>query len=111
MGFIPIFITASGACLLFFLTVLKNLRKKMDRQKELFAWMGSVYPQLELQTNHFQNPEQVVEKLKIITPSVQISKEAAEVIREMKINQYQFNKLIKKSPYNWIAKIMGFQPI
>jgi hypothetical protein len=35
----------------------------------------------------------------------------AEIIRELKINRYQYNNLIKKAPYNWIAKIGGFQPI
>lgn len=111
MGFIPIFITAGGACILFFLTVLKNLRKKIDRQKDLFSLLHSDYPQLEIKKGHFQNPEQVVDKLKTLAPAIQISKEAAETIRELKVNQYQFNKLIKKAPYNWIAKIMGFQPI
>jgi hypothetical protein len=111
MGFIPIFITASGACILFFLTVLKNLRRKIERQNELFTQLNSIYPQLELAQDQLPNPEQVVNLLKNQNPSVSISKDAAELIRELKINQYQFNKLIKKAPYNWVAKIMGIQPI
>ena len=56
-------------------------------------------------------PDAILEKFKIQSPSKEITKEIADIIRELKINRYQYNNLIKKAPYNWVAKIGGFQPI
>jgi hypothetical protein len=32
-------------------------------------------------------------------------------VKEMKINRHQYNQLIAKAPYNWVAKLANFQPI
>lgn len=111
MGFIPLFITAGGACLLFFLTVRNSLLRKLNRQKELTATLNLASPELGLSPSELAKPEEVLEKLKNQKSSKEITKGIADIIREMKINQYQYNNLIKKAPYNWIAKIGGFQPI
>lgn len=111
MGFIPLFITAGGACLLFILTVRNSLVRKLNRQKELSASLNLLSPELGLAMNEIAQPDVMLEKLKNQNPSKEITKEMAEIIRELKINRYQYNNLIKKAPYNWIAKIGGFQPI
>jgi hypothetical protein len=111
MGFIPLFITAGGACLLFILTVRNSFVRKLNRQKELSASLYLLSPELGLSPNEIEQPEVMLEKLKNQNPSKEITKEMAEIIRELKINRYQYNNLIKKAPYNWIAKIGGFQPI
>ena len=111
MGFIPIFITAGGACVLFFLTVRNNLLRKLNQQKELTANLNLLSPELGLASGEIAKPDQVLGKWKNQVPSKEVSKEMAAIIRELKINRYQYNKLIKKAPYNWIAKIGGFQPI
>ncbi len=111
MGFIPLFITAGGACLLFFLTVRNNLLRKLSRQKELSANLNLSSPELGLSPDEIARPDAILEEFKNQNPSKDITKEIAEIIRELKINQYQYNNLIKKAPYNWVAKIGGFHPI
>lgn len=111
MGFIPLFITAGGACLLFFLTVRNNLLRKINRQKELSANLNLSSPELGLAPGEIVQPDEILEKLKNQNHSIEITKEIADIIRELKINRYQYNNLIKKAPYNWVAKIGGFQPI
>jgi len=40
MGFIPIFLTLGGACLLFYLTVRNTFQRKIALEKELFFNLG-----------------------------------------------------------------------
>jgi hypothetical protein len=111
MGFIPLFITAGGACLLFFLTVRTNLLRKLNLQKELSANLNQSSPELRLVAGEIAQPDEILEKWKNQTPSKEITKEMGTILRELKVNRYQYNQLIKKAPYNWVAKIGGFQPI
>lgn len=111
MGFIPLFLTVSGACLLFFLTVKNTMQQKLNFQRELFSKLGLAHPEMGLILGEINDPEIVLENLKKHVPQEQLSKKSLEIIRQLKINKYQYNKLIKKAPYNWIAKIAGFQPI
>lgn len=111
MGFIPLFITAGGACLLFFLTVRNNLLRKLNLQKELTANLNQSSPELGLVPGEIAKPEEILEKWKNQTPSKEITKDMGNILRELKVNRYQYNQLIKKAPYNWVAKIGGFQPI
>ena len=111
MGFIPLFITAGGACLLFFITVRNTLLRKLKQQKELYENLNLLSPELRLDSVEFTDPDKVLEKWKNQDSPKEITKEMANMIRELKINRYQYNRLIKKAPYNWIAKIGGFQPI
>ncbi len=111
MGFIPLFITAGGACLLFFLTVRNTLLRKLKQQRELSENLNLLSPELGLDSVEFPDPDKVLEKWKNQDSPKEITKEMANIIRELKINRYQYNRLIKKAPYNWIAKIGGFQPI
>lgn len=111
MGFIPLFITAGGACLLFFLTVRNTLLRKLKQQKELYENLNLLSPELRLDSVEFTDPDKVLEKWKNQDSPKEITKEMANMIRELKINRYQYNRLIKKAPYNWIAKIGGFQSI
>jgi hypothetical protein len=111
MGFIPLFITAGGACLLFFITVRNSLLRKLKQQRELSENLNLLSPELGLVSGEMAKPEQILEKWKNQDSPKNITKEMATVIRDLKVNRYQYNQLIKKAPYNWIAKISGFQPI
>ncbi|MHA7129130.1 hypothetical protein [Algoriphagus namhaensis] len=42
---------------------------------------------------------------------LQIQPDTFELIKALKLNRLQYNQLIKKAPYNWVAKISGFQAI
>lgn len=96
---------------MFILTVRNSLVRKLNRQKELSSSINLLSPELGLAPKEIGQPDAILEKLKNQNPSKEITKEMAEIIRELKINRYQYNNLIKKAPYNWIAKIGGFQPI
>lgn len=111
MGFIPLFLTVGGACLLFFLTVKNTMQRKLNLQRELISKLGLDHPQLGLILGEIADPDSILNKLKETSPEQKISKKSLENIRQLKINKYQYNALIKKAPYNWVAKISGFQPI
>lgn len=111
MGFIPLFLTVGGACLLFFLTVKNTMQRKLNLQRELLSKLGLTHPEIGLILGEIADPDTVLENLKKSTPLEKISKKSLETIRQLKINKYQYNALIKKAPYNWVAKIAGFQAI
>jgi hypothetical protein len=111
MGFIPLFLTVSGACLLFFLTVKNTMQRKLNLQRELLSKLGLAHPEIGLILGEIADPDTVLGNLKKINPQEKVSKKSIETIRQLKINKYQYNALLKKAPYNWVAKIAGFQPI
>lgn len=111
MGFIPLFLTVSGACLLFFLTVKNTMQRKLNFQRELLSKLGLAHPEIGLILGEITDPDTVLESLKKVNSQEKISKKSLETIKQLKINKYQYNSLIKKAPYNWIAKIAGFQAI
>ena len=92
MGFIPLFLTVSGACMLFFLTVRNSLRAKLILQQNLLAQLGVAHPELGVTPGKLLDLEEIQRILK---------NTAAE----------KFNALIKKAPYNWVATIGGFKAI
>lgn len=111
MGFIPLFLTVGGACLLFFLTVKNTMQRKLNLQRELLSKLSLNHPELGLLLGEIADPESIFEGLKKSNPENKVSKKSLELIRQMKINKHQYNTLIKKAPYNWVAKISGFQAI
>lgn len=111
MGFIPLFLTVGGACLLFFLTVKNAMQRKLNFQRELLSKIGLDHPEIGLILGEIADPDAVLESLRKSEKEKKISKKSLELIRQLKINKYQYNNLIKKAPYNWVAKISGFQPI
>lgn len=111
MGFIPLFLTVSGACLLFFLTVKNTLQRKLNLQRELLSKIGLAHPEIGLILGEISDPDTVLENLKKASPDKRVSKKDLEAVRQLKINKYQYNSLLKKAPYNWVAKIAGFQSI
>lgn len=111
MGFIPLFLTVGGACLLFFLTVKNTMQRKLNLQRELLSKLSLSHPELGLLLGEIADPESVLENLKKSNPQNKVSKKSFELIRQMKINKHQYNTLIKKAPYNWVAKLSGFQAI
>jgi hypothetical protein len=111
MGFIPLFLTVGGACLLFFLTVKNTMQRKLNLQLELLSKLGLAHPEIGLISGQTANPDFILESLRKSTPNEKISTQSLETIKQLKINKYQYNALIKKAPYNWVAKIAGFQPI
>lgn len=111
MGFIPLFLTVGGACLLFFLTVKNSLQKRQNLQRELIANLSLAIPKLGLVAGEITDPELILEKIQAVELKKNQKEASLKVIRELQINRLQYNQLIAKAPYNWIAKLAGFQKI
>lgn len=110
MGFIPIFITMGGACLLFFLTVRTTMQRKLVAHKEYLFNLKSKYPDIGDALNS-QNMENIGQLILKSSPDQKLPNKTVELIKGLKVNRVQYNQLIKKAPYNWVAKISGFQRI
>jgi hypothetical protein len=111
MGFIPLFLTASGACLLFFLTVRHSMLGKITFQRNLASQLDQAHPELGIAAGELINPEKIQKLLKDESAEKAIPQSSIELLRAMKVNQYQFNALIKKAPYNWVAAFGRFKAI
>lgn len=111
MGYIPLFLTMGGACMLFFLTVRITMLRKLNLQHELYSKLSQAHPELGLKTENLIDPDQILTMWKNTDQKNPISQSSLDLIRELKINRFQYNQLIKKAPYNWVAKISGFQSI
>lgn len=111
MGFIPLFLTASGACMLFFLTVRQYMLSKLTIQRNLASQLAQAHPEMGIASGELINPEKIQKLLKEESTEKAIPQSSIELLRAMKVNQYQFNALIKKAPYNWVAAFGGFKAI
>ncbi|MCS5489146.1 hypothetical protein [Algoriphagus limi] len=111
MGYIPLFLTIAGASLLFFMTVKYTLQRKISLQRDLLNSLGKLSPELQIPENSFPNPDEILENLKESKKKQPKIEEALEIVRELKVNRMQYNRLIKKAPYNWVAAIGGFREI
>ena len=111
MGFIPLFLTVSGACMLFFLTVRNSLRTKLILQESLLAQLGVAHPELGITPGKLLDLEEIQRILKSSAAEKSIPQSSIEALRALKVNRHQFNALIKKAPYNWVATIGGFKAI
>lgn len=111
MGYIPLFLTIAGASLLFFMTVKNTLQRKLNLQQELLNSLGKLAPELQISTETFPNPDELLEHLKESKKKQPKIEEALNILRELKVNRIQYNRLIKKAPYNWVATLGGFREI
>lgn len=111
MGYIPLFLTMGGACMLFFMTVRITMMRKLALQRDLFSQLAKAHPELGLKSGELSDPEQILATWKNTDQKNPISQSSLDLIRELKVNRFQYNQLIKKAPYNWVAKISGFQTI
>ena len=87
------------------------MQRKLNFQRELLSKLGLAHPEIGLILGEIMDPDTVLKRLKKSNPQEKVSKKSIETIRQLKINKLQYNTLIKKAPYNWVAKIAGFQPI
>lgn len=111
MGFIPLFLTASAACILFFLTVRKSLLAKLLFQQNLVDKLALAHPELRITTGKLIDPEEIKRIFKLESAEKSMPQSSLEILRALKVNQYQYNNLIKKAPYNWVATFGGFKAI
>lgn len=87
------------------------MQRKLNLQKELFSKLALAHPELGLILGQISDPDQVMEKWKKGETQEKVPAKSLDIIRNLKVNRLQYNELIKKAPYNWVAKISGFQAI
>lgn len=120
MGFIPIIATLSAAIFLFFMTVNYSLNTKKEKMLRLQKQILEALASLGLLGNPDQNlsNEQLIALKSIFQVaksklqkenSVQFSVKVQEPYRELKITLLQYNNIISKKPYSFVAKVMGHQ--
>ena len=97
--------------MLFFLTVRNSLRAKLILQQNLLAQLGVVHPELGVTPGKLLDLEEIQRILKNTAAEKSIPQSSIEALRALKVNRHQFNALIKKAPYNWVATIGGFKAI
>lgn len=83
----------------------------MNLQKELLFKLKELNPELGSMLSELTNPDELIAALKAARLKKELAAEAVGLVKEMKINRYQYNQLIAKAPYNWVAKLANFQPI
>jgi len=97
--------------MLFFLTVRNSLRAKLILQQNLLAQLGVAHPELGVTPGKLLDLEEIQRILKNTAAEKSIPQSSIEALRALKVNRHQFNALIKKAPYNWVATIGGFKAI
>lgn len=84
---------------------------KLTLQRNLASQLSQAHPGLGMEAGELLNPEKIQKLLKEESTEKAIPQSSIELLRAMKVNQYQFNALIKKAPYNWVAAFGGFKAI
>ena len=97
--------------MLFFLTVRNSLRAKLILKQNLLAQLGVAHPELGVTPGKLLDLEEIQRILKSSAAEKSIPQSSIEALRALKVNRHQFNALIKKAPYNWVATIGGFKAI
>lgn len=87
------------------------MQRKLNIQLELLSKIALAHPEIGLILGEIADPDTILESLKKASPDKKVSKKNLEAVRQLKINKFQYNSLIKKAPYNWVAKIAGFHSI
>lgn len=99
-----------GACLLFFFTVKNSMQRKLSLHRELLSKLGLDHPEIG-RMGQLVDPDELLQRMKGKSSERRVSEKSIETIRQLKINRYQYNTLIKKAPYNWVAKLSNYHAI
>ena len=86
------------------------MQKKLLLHKEYLYSLKSEFSNIAELIDK-ENPDGLAKLILKNSEDQKLNKKTAELIKSIKINRFQYNQLIKKAPYNWVAKIGGFQSI
>jgi hypothetical protein len=122
MGFIPIILTMGGAILLFFMAVNQSLLAKkhaiMRLQVVIFEGFKALGADYSAQASISSAAvDQIDSAFRLLKSKVDIkdnSRFETQVkmpYRDLKVTIEQYNRLVKKKPYSFVAKLMGHKPI
>jgi len=118
MGYLPIIITLAGFITLFFLVVNQSMvaKKKTVLQIQLAFFEGleklrfAHKKEVGLKSDTIKMIESEYNKAKsILSPKSEsiFENEIRPVFQSLKVTISQYNKLIEKKPYSFVAKVMG----
>jgi hypothetical protein len=122
MGFIPIILTMGGAILLFFMAVHQSMIAKKNAilrlQAAIFDGFRVFGAHLSLEPAISPGVvDQIDEVFRTLNAKADAKNNAqfeAKVkipYRDMKVTIDQYNRLVKKKPYSFVAKAMGHRAI
>ncbi|MGY6741144.1 MAG: hypothetical protein ACXIUQ_00300 [Cecembia sp.] len=119
MGFIPIILTVSAAIILFIMAVHNSMKSKKSQIEGLQLSMEEGIKTLIKDLSNFK-----LEDPKKLSETFQLAKNALEEdqkedfhvkvrmpYQKIKLIKAQYNKLISRKPYSFVAKMMGHEPI
>jgi len=109
MGFIPIFLTLGGFIFLFIIVVstsIKNKKKEFDMSFERLRASLDIREDLEANRANLTRLE---------NQYLQKNEEDRKILKaelsQTKLYLFQYNRLLKKKPYSFVATLTGNQPI
>ena len=115
MGFIPIILTLSAAIMLFIMAVHHSIKTKKSRMDELQSQMTTGIMELVKDT---QIPSgDLSETFQLAKKNIKSGQEDEFHLRvripyqRIKLIRAEYNQLIAKKPYSFVAKIMNHKPI
>lgn len=111
MGFIPIFLTLAGACFLFFVTVRNSFLQKLQTEKKLLEQIRGYLPKSISKKTSISSTDWILLRVDSFNLNQEEKKDLLNCVKDLKINRIAYNKLRKKAPYNWVAKLSGFHEI
>lgn len=109
MGFIPIFVTLGGFVFLFIIVVstsIKNKRLQFQQSFEHLKNLLTVNEDLPATRENLSTLEKVYLQNKQADPS-----QSKIALAQAKLHLYQYNTILKKKPYSFVAAMIGHQPI
>jgi len=109
MGFIPIFLTLGGFIFLFIIVVSTSIKnKKRDFEASFEKLKNSLHVSENLRPDH--------ENLSYLEGLYLQEKEEARRnkkanLSETKLHLFQYNRLLAKKPYSFVATLIGYHAI
>lgn len=117
MGFIPIFLTLGGAVMLFIMVVRQSLANKKQQFDALLNVVAVGLTKLSSNQSvkaDLSTIKSFVQEVKPKLKPEELSTYEALVktpLNQAKLTRLQYNQLISKKPYSFVAKIFGYEAI
>ena len=119
MGFIPIILTVSAAIILFFMAVHNYLNLKKSQiqglQSEMINGFSGFDPDFKISPvsdwDWVTKKYMELKKKHESDPKSGFDETLKKPFQQAKVLKAQYNKLISKKPYSFVALVMGHKPM
>lgn len=109
MGFIPIFLTLGGFIFLFIIVVSTSIKNK---KKEFEKSFDSLKESLGIKNYLNADRENLSYLEGLHLHKMEAERQTSKVaLSQTKLYLFQYNRLLKKKPYSFVATLTGHQPI